>query len=340
MPDSVENALATQISSGACDLDCRAKVAALYRRAGVSVPEVLFLDSAEPVSVRGPKPDLYEILEDLTATVEAEGGGPYDFFTGLGEITTALPEPFLATFAGHFSQLDHPMAKRCHLYWIISGTPLVQEMAATALSERLKQNRLQFGTVALLPIIRGWMQPGANRDLVDDIGKLARKSGLGGALPSEQLAITRIVANIVDGVGAQSISIVGTRESRPILALLLMKARHGVKDAFVIPCWSKREANSIASDAQQATAGVRIDRATGKLLLEAALVDGVENGRMPPPGLIDMIEYCGLSGLRPQSRTPEDFLDRLDPERKIRDATQEKIAALISNERFSVRSGR
>lgn len=265
-------------------------------------------------------PDLDGALAVLAAEVEAEGGGAYEFFSGLDEMSAGMPEEFKAEFVHHLLSLDNPFLERCALYWLVSGTSLTGEAVAAGLRERLMRGKLEPETLSYLPIIRGWLSASAARAAIDDIGKLALRQGLADVSKQNRAEpiVSDILATTADGVGAQGLTIVGKLQAQTFVAMILLKTGYGIKDAFVIRCRSKREATSIVSYARQEANSVRIDRMSAELLLEAALADGIENGHPPAPAFIDVMEACSLSQLRPQERDLQALLDHVDPQRKSR----------------------
>ena len=333
---NAERAIEAQIAAGACGPPHLMKVAALYRRAGLPVPDILIIDPVgADMTAEVPVPDLDDALATLAAEIKAAGGGPYEFFNGLHEMTAGMSEEMQAGFVNHLASLDDPIFERCALYWLLSGPSLVQEAAAVGLHAKLKRTSLQVEILFYLPIIRGWLPASNTRAIVDDIGKLARRKDLFGALGHDKVEpiVGDIMASVTDGAGAQSISIVGKRNNQTFIAMLLLKTGYGIKDAFVIRCRSKREANSIVSYTRQEANSLRIDRMTAELLLEAALADGMDNGYMPAPGFIDVMEACDLNGLRPQERDLQALLDYADPQREVQNATPVKLDLMLNDDK-------
>lgn len=333
--ENAEKAIKARIFAGAFEPLHRLKIAGLYQRAGLPVPGILMLDlegesAAEEVSM----PDLDGVLASLAADVEAEGGGPYEFFSGLDEMTAGMPEDVKAGFIHHIMSLDNPFLERCALYWLVSGAALTREAVAAALRERLRRGELQPEIASYLPVIRGWLPASAARTMIDDIGKLARRQGLADASNQNRAEpiIGDIMAITADGVGAQGLTIVGKLQAQTFVAMILLKTGYGIKDAFVIRCRSKREVANIVSYARQEANSVKIDRITAELLLEAALADGIEHGHPPAPGFIDVMEACSLSQLRPQERDLQALLDHFDPQKEIQNATSAQLDRMLRNE--------
>jgi len=332
--ENAEKAIRARIAADAFEPLNRLKIAGLYRRAGLPVPDILMLDpEGESATIEVAMPDLDGVLAVLAAEVEAEGGGAYEFFGGLDEITAGMPEEAKAGFIHHLMSLNNPFVERCALYWLVSGTALTRQAVAAGLRERLMRGELQPETASYLPIIRGWLPANAARAAIDDIGKLARRQGLADASNQNRTEpiVSDIMATTADGVGAQGLTIVGKLQARPFVAMILLKTGYGIKDAFVIRCRSKREATNIVSYARREANSVKIDRMTAELLLEAALADGMENGRPPAPGFIDVMEACSLSQLRPQERDLQALLEHVDPQKEIQNATVAELNRMLRN---------
>ena len=332
---NAERAIAAQMATGACGPLHLMRIAALYRRAGLPVPDLLIIDPGEAeIPAEVPVPDLDQALATLATDIKAEGGGPYEFFNGLNEMTAGLTEEMQAGLVHHLASLDDPLFERCALYWLLSGPSLVQQATAAGLHAKLTRTSLQVETLFYLPIIRGWLPAGTARAIVDDIGQLARRKGLFGAPGRDKVEslVGDIMASVTDGAGAQSIAMVGKRNKQTFVAMILLKTGYGIKDAFVIRCRSKREASSIVSYTRQEANSLRIDRMTAELLLEAALADGLGNGSMPVPGFIDVMEACDLNGLRPQERDLQALLDYADPQREVQTATPVQLDLMLNDD--------
>lgn len=333
--ENAEKAIKAHFATDAFEPLHRLKIAGLYRRASLPVPDILMLDpEGESGCVEVAMPDLDGALAALAAEVEAEGGGPYEFFSGLDEMTAGMPDDVRAGFIHHLMSLDNPFLERCALYWLVSGAALTQEAVAAGLRERLRRGELTPETSSYLPIIRGWLPASAIRTTIDDIGKLARRQGFAESSNRNRAEpiVSDIMATTADGVGAQGITIVGKLQDRTFVAVILLKAGYGIKDAFVIRCRSKREATSIISYSRQEANSVKIDRTTAELLLEAALADGIEHGHPPAPGFIDVMEACGLSQLRPQKKDLRALLEHVDPQKEIQNATSAQLDRMLRNE--------
>jgi len=332
--ETVEMAIGVGLAAGAFEQPHLLEFAALYRRVGLPVPDVLMVDPEKmPTPENSGDMDLSENLESLGRDIIEQGGGALDLFTTLDEMSAALPEEMLAGFTNHLATLDGDIFERCALYFLLSGSALVQEAVLAGLGHRLETSGLQGDTMVFLPIIRSWLGAGAARDAVDGLIRQARRKGCGGHLTFQgQSRIHETVSTITDGVGAQSIAILVEQGGRVFVAMLLTKDGYGVKDAFVIPCQNMEEAQSIVMQSRLEGQGADIRPSTLEILLEAAIADGIENNCLPAPGILDIMETCDLYNLRPQALTLQDLLEFVDPEHKIQDASPQALGRWINND--------
>ncbi|WP_234896435.1 hypothetical protein [Sinorhizobium meliloti] len=135
--ENAEKAIKARIATGTGEPLHRLKIAGLYRRAGLPVPDILMLDPVgENPADEIPLPDLDGALAALAADVEAEGGGAYEFFSGLDEMSAGMPEDAKAAFVHHLLSLDNPFLERCALYWLVSGASLTREAVAAGLTRK------------------------------------------------------------------------------------------------------------------------------------------------------------------------------------------------------------
>lgn len=333
--EHVEIAINNGMTTSAFDASRKMMIAGLYRRASLPVPEILLI---RPEQMNFPDVPLLPSavkahLEMLAHDIRAEGGGAFDLYSELSETVAAMPEEVQAGFIHYLTSLDEVMFERCALYWLLSGTPLMQEAAALGLSEKLKHAGLTTDTLFYLPVIRAWLEAGPLRDMIDRINREARRKNQGDTPEQPFGEILTIKASITDGVGAQSIIFRGVQENTPFVACILTKTGHGIKDAFVAPCRSKREADSIVRRIVLESNGATIDVATAELLLATALADGVENKKLPSPGFIDVMTACQLNELRPQKQTLPELLAVADPTGKISQATPHKTRQYLNHEK-------
>ncbi len=331
---SVEVAVAAGLAAGALEQHHLLEFAAQYRRVGLPIPQSLIVDPDKMVPPEGMEGiDISKILENVARDIQAQGGSPYDVFTAIHEMSAAVPDEIQASLANHLVTLQDQVFERCALYLILSGSDLVQEAVIFGLSERLGTSGLQADTLTFLPIIRGWFPSGAIRASLDRLIKQARRKNLPAKTGSqEDFKVLEIVATVADGVGAQSIAVVFEHNQKFSVAMVLTKNKHGIKDAFVIPCETRPEAENIVMQLLTETGAGDISSSTLGLLLEGALADGITNGCLPAPGILDVLETCDLLDIRPQMLGLQELLEYVDPEHKVQKASAQTLGRWINSD--------
>ncbi|WP_200342284.1 UPF0149 family protein [Rhodovibrio sodomensis] len=147
-----------------------------------------------------------------------------------------------------------------------------------------------------------------------------RKSskGTGGAATGTR----RILATLPDAVGAQTVIVVAGSQSKPVLALLLLKIGEGIKDATVVPCHDRDDAAEIIQQ-HQPLSPQDLPLDLGRTLIVAALSEGA-----PAPDWPEAARRTGLDKLRRFPIAGRDWLGVLDPDGTIlTTATQERADA-------------
>ncbi len=321
------------IAAGAVQQENLMEYAGLYRGVGLPVPQAFMLDpdNMSPPSDMGDF-DLSENLENVARDIMTEGGSAYDLFNAIDSMLAAAPEEVQAGLANHIATMDGPFFERCALFMLLSGSELVQEATLAGLFERLDASALNTETLTLLPMIRGWFSSGPTRAALDELIQKARRKAVPGQSRQTGAEIQAIVASITDGVGAQSIAVRLKQGSKTVLAMMLIKAGHGIKDGFLVPPESSDDAEHMIGQLRAETGADDISADTLRVLLEGALADGLEHGHVPAPGFLDVIEACNLFHLRPQELGLQALLDQADPNRKIQDASAQALGRWINDD--------
>ena len=117
----------------------------------------------------------------------------------------------------------------------------------------------------------------------------------------------RILATLPDALGAQSVIVVAGTQTKPLLALLLIKPDAGIADANIIRCHDRNEAAAILQE-YRPLAPHELSIAMGRTLLSAALGDGA-----PAPDWPEAACVTGLNDLEPTPLHGTDWASVLDP---------------------------
>jgi yecA family protein len=179
---------------------------------------------------------------------------------------------------------------------------------------RQQAGELSQALFARLTLIRSWLQDAGTMQGTDAIIRSALKSGTQAPETRSKSKIHRVVSSMVDGSGAQSISMAIQSGSRRALAVVLLKQGFGVKDAFVIPCSSATEQKQMIGQIIDEAGALDATTDYASTALSWALADGMAHGNMPAAGLVDVIETAGFGDLRPQTADIADIASAADPE--------------------------
>ena len=230
-------------AAGGLSASARFALAQAYVRAGLEPPRAAMLEPELAAEVTGGSgrhaPDLGGVIDAVSVAV---GGDPLQLHAGLAEMLASLPPPGRAAAITEVAALPQANFTRLGAYWLLDRAPEVRQATAAVCLGRARTGGLGRVERMRLVTVRKWLPMDTARDLLDQ----ALRESLGEALAacSERPArwkVHRASACLPDGAGAQSLVIVAQQGHRRAVAMLLLKAGHGVKDAFVLPCASAAE---------------------------------------------------------------------------------------------------
>ncbi|WP_413616579.1 hypothetical protein MRB56_11450 [Halomonas cupida] len=332
--EAVEVVIQSGLEAGALQHTQLMILAALYRRAALPVPQALMLDPASmPPPPETEDIDISKSLEEIAADVLSDGGSANDLFNVIDEMLASVPEDPRSALAHHLATMGSPVFERCALYMLLAGTEAVQEAIVAGLHERLVKATLSQHTLSLLPMIRGWFAEGPIRSGLDGLLREARRRPTPAQADTDVAPIQEIVASIVDGAGTQSIGILLKQRTEVSVAMILLKAGHGIKDAFVVPSEDNNGADvePIVAHLREEADAIDISYSTLERLLEGAFHEGLDNNGLPAPGILDVVEACHLFELRPQKLALDELFDLADPENEVRGASSQGLGRWIND---------
>jgi hypothetical protein len=286
----------------------RLALARAYASAGLVPPPFAMLTAdsfAGEVPDGMTMPDLGEILDPI---LRDAGEAPGQAHAAMTELLAGLP-PELATMLVSMTVARPGVAEaRLGLYWLLDPRADIRLAAAAAL---LSRAGLPPDLYALLPTLRKWMPDDPARAAVDALIRAQMKAG---ARPvTTPVKVHRAAASLPDGVGAQSLAAAVQIGSRRAVAMAMLKAGHGVKDAFLIPCASATEQKAMLARVLEEVEAFDIPPAAYAATLARGLGEGLALGLLPAPGMLDMAEIWGPEALTPQPFAAADILATLGP---------------------------
>ncbi|MGM0412704.1 MAG: UPF0149 family protein [Pseudomonadota bacterium] len=260
---------------------------------------------------------------------------PHGLYMSLSEVLATQSREERHGVVYGLASLDEGATGELALYWLLDRDPAIRRAAAQGLLDRARGGTLDSRTAARLPLLRSWLPADEARGLVDSALREARRANLGGEPFPEAGMVDEGAALLPDGVGTLYLMMpVTAPDGTPMVAMVLTRAGHGLKDAHLMPDTTLADMRAHLADMPGgAESLVPLNRDTFRELTAAALGEGLAADRPPAPTLMDVVAALGLADLRPASGVPEDWLARVDPEGELAGLTPQKRGRLINRSR-------
>ena len=232
----------------------------------------------------------------------------------LDEMLPTLPPEARFAFIRKLATRSEALCGEAAAALLLATDPSVRSGALAGLALRQEAGDLSQALFSRITLIRSWLQdPDALRG-IDELIRSALKNGTQAPETRSKPKIHRVASSMIDGSGAQSISMAVQSGSRRALAVVLLKQGFGVKDAFVIPCASATEQKKMIGQIMDEAGAVDTTTEYMFTALSWALADGQTRGTMPAAGLLDVVETAGFGDLRPRTANVADIASAADPE--------------------------
>jgi yecA family protein len=232
----------------------------------------------------------------------------------LDEMLPTLPSEARFAFIRKLATRSEPLCGEAAAALLLATDPTVRAGALAGLALREEAGDLSQALFSRITLIRSWLQDEGSLCGIDEIIRSALKSGTQAPQTRSKPKIHRVVSSMIDGSGAQSISMAIQSGSRRALVVVLLKQGFGIKDAFVIPCSSATEQKQMIGQIMDEAGAVDTTADYAFAALSWALANGQAMGTMPAAGLLDVVETSGFGHLRPQTADIADIASAADPE--------------------------
>ncbi|MFT8776381.1 MAG: hypothetical protein ABF893_06955 [Gluconacetobacter liquefaciens] len=336
--DAVSRHLAALSGKNALTLDGGIAITRCYVRAGLPVPEHLApdehpaMEAASSLSIgkdAHPEAAFATILDEVLTAV---GDDPSMLHQTFAEVLPGIPvvgrRMLCRLAATNPDWRFEPLA----CAWLLDPSEPVRSGAIEGLGDRLAAGILSAQALGRLAILKTWIVDKSVRRRLDTLVRHAIRSGI--APDQETVSSYRVVGCVsspIDGAGAQSLAIALQKGRTRSIALILLKQEFGIKDAYIAPCASAAEQRGILQ--QISGPGQDGDISADYLLtvLGIALADGLKNDTYPAPGLIDIVDACAITALRPTNdASVQTILDRYDPKGDLASFDEEECEILVA----------
>ncbi len=265
-----------------------------------------------------------DLAKQFAPLAEALGQDPFAIYSELSATGAAFPPEHRAAMAAELATSIIPAVRDAALGFLLDadaapGVAVLEALVAQARS-RPAPSRLVERLISLRP----WL-PSARQAKVDAAIR-ALRANAAAPVPAPRMEVTKLLASLCDGAGAQSLFALLKTGRRFVLASVLIKADAGVADAWVGDAMTKREADGIIAQITGATEAVTVPISFVQARLADALAINLSQRTPPPFGLLHVTEALGLGLLQPAEISPmaltAQLLDGLSPDQTGPDATR------------------
>lgn len=301
----VERADADELDAGTCF-----GISQAYLRAGLTPPDQLrsapdalmdIFAAGEPVEL----PDVGEFVEGLVP----EGSTPFELYVGLRELLGAMQAEVTTTILTQMIGQGNPRMISVGRYFLLDPVVEMRDAAISGFELLADRAKIDAGLLSDLIRVRNWIPNGQALDKL--IKTVLRREPSGGTVP-QTWQLHRVMTSLPDGTGSQSIMGVCSRGNTRAVAAAMIKAGHGIKDAYVIPCSSRNDQKMIVAQIENAIAMYDVSPSYLLQAFGCALGDGLERGRLTAPGFLDVAPMFGLGDVTPQSCCHDAVLAAID----------------------------
>jgi len=314
----------------------RLVLARAWTQNGLKAPEALELtaddiDAANSAIALEDRTEADVMLDSLFRNlIEQSDGDALVLHAALTETFPAMPAEMRTHVIAWSVERPEPVHTRLACFWLLDPAAPIRIAAARALADRASAGGLSSDVTGKMVMLRSWMPDDDARAAVDQALKAAMRSGTATGTPVKPWTIHNVIATLPDGGGAQSIMIALQSGGSRKTAMLLLKQGYGIKDAYAIPCSSAREQKALIQRITDETGVVKVSVPWLERTLSNALADGLAADLPPVPGLIEVVELCGFSQLRPEAVTTEALIAALPAAERIGGLSAQARGKLIN----------
>lgn len=265
-----------------------------------------------------------DLAEQLAPLAEALDQDPFAIYSELSATGAAFPSEHRAAMAAELATATTPAVRDAALGFLLDGDPAPGVAMLEALVAHSRTHPAPSRLVERLISLRPWL-PSARQARLDAAIRALRANTAAPA-PAPRIEVTRLLASLCDGAGAQSLFALLKTGRRFTLASVLIKADVGVADAWVRNDMPKREADGIIAQITGATEAVTVPMGFVQARLADALACNLSRRSPPPFGLLQVTEALGMGILQPAEISPTalaaQLLTDLPPDQTGPDATR------------------
>ncbi|NKC34342.1 hypothetical protein [Falsiroseomonas selenitidurans] len=219
------------------------------------------------------------LVEQLVPLAEALGQDPFAVHAELAATGAAFPSEHRAAMAAEVATSTIPALRDAALGFLLDADPAPSLAVLEVLVAQARRHPAPSRLVERLVSLRPWLPPPRQAKL--DAAIRALRANAAAPVPAPRVEVTRLLASLCDGAGAQSLFALLKTGRRFALASVLIKADVGVADAWVREAMPKREADGLIAQITDATEAVNVPISFVQARLADALA--INLARQTPP---------------------------------------------------------
>lgn len=334
--ETLEDRVGQLVAAGSLSFRGSLAVSSTWVRAGLTPPESLgsghdCVADALPCADRDETEDIEALFERLFDDVtDASGGSLSAMHATFAEMLPTIPPDARHAIVRTAVSRPSELCAELGCAWLLDSAEQVRSGAVLGLSDRLRTGRLSAEVLGRLSIMRSWLTDDSLKDQLEGLLREAMRKGIAGPEQQAEPRLHRIVASMVDGSGAQSMAAAVQSGSSRSVAVVLLKQGFGVKDAYVVPCSSATEQRTVLATMTDEIEAIDVPRDYIAQAIGLALAEGLERNMAPVPGLVDVVQICGLREVRPSQADIGGILDLADSDGRIASLSAQARGRLIT----------
>ena len=255
-----------------------------------------------------PQASPQQLEEHYAAMAAALGHDPFAIHAELADSAASFPvEPRLALIATAVYAKESAL-REASLGWLLDRSAEIGKETGVLIANAARQSLVSPRSCNRMVLLRNWVAETC-REPIDDAIRACRKREVP-AVSERAPEVREVLLSGTDGAGAQSAFVVLKEGRSFVLASLLLKHGHGVKDA-----WVRREIRRAEADEMLTGVNEEVEHFAGSIAaIETCLANALAINlvsRTPPPfGLVDFVETVGLQAVRPVRLTGDELINR------------------------------
>lgn len=325
----VECWLDAKAASGSLDNRQKMALCQAFIRAGLEPPDAIRITS----SGTGSEDDIggrdVPDIETLMGEIVPDDITGYPAYMVLREGIGAMPRSASTFFVTQMVAQAVPKLVSLGRYFLLDPMVEMRGAAAEGFVNLAQAGAIDAGVLSDLIRLRKWIPDQATKTILDRAIKEAlRREITGGSVPGAWM-VHRLVTSLPDGTGSQSIMASVSRGSKKCIATLLLKAGHGIKDAYAIPCTSASDQRRTLIELEDAVPMHEVPKTYLSNALATALGEGLAEGLPPAPGFLEVADMLGVGDITPVEQGSVSLLEIADPEAQLAGLSAAKRGRLI-----------